>query len=128
MRTRKKVNGYTLIELIIVMVILAILSTVSLRTYADLQDDAKHSGAQGVAGALGSASAANYLLRMTKGPAGTTAITDCADAGALLTSGSLSAYAIASKPIASGAIETCTVDHVKPGPATAATFIAHGIS
>ena len=128
MRARRKANGYTLIELIIVIVILAILSTVSLRTYADLQDDAKHSGAQGVAGALGSASVANYALRSGVTSASTSAIADCVDVGNLLTPGSLSSYAIVAKPIAPGATESCTVDHVKPGAGTAATFTAHGIS
>ena len=128
MRTRRKQSGYTLIELIIVIVILAILSTVSMRTYADLQDDAKHASAQGVAGALASASVANYMLRLGKGPAGTIAVSDCADVAALLTTGSLESFVITPKPIANGSVEACTVDHVKPGTATAATFRAHGIS
>ncbi len=128
MRTRHKQNGYTLIELIIVMVIVAILSTVSLTTYANLQDDSKQASAQGVAGALGSAAVANYVLRSAgKGSASTRAIADCADVANLLTPGSLATFTISPKPIAAGAAETCTVDHVKPGSATAASFTAHGI-
>src|SRR5688572_2139259 len=128
MRTRRKQSGYTLIELIIVTVIVAILSTISLATYADMQDEAKRGAAQGVAGALGSASVANYMLRAGRGPAGTTAITDCVDVATLLTPGSLDSFVIASKAITSGGTETCTIDHVKPGANTAVTFTAHGIS
>jgi prepilin-type N-terminal cleavage/methylation domain-containing protein len=128
MRTRRNQQGYTLIELIIVMVIVAILSTVSIQTYANLQQDTKQAGAQGVAGALSSASVANYTLRsgnITSVP--TMAVTDCVDVGNLLVPGSLTSYAITAKPIAPGATATCTIDHVKSSPGTAATFTAHGV-
>ena len=129
MRTNRRQDGYTLIELLIVMVIVAILSTLSLTTYANLQDDTKHASAQGVAGALASASVANFMLRSAgKATGATQAIADCADVASLLTPGSLATFTIASKPIASGATESCTVDHVKPGTGTAATFTAYGIS
>ena len=129
MRARRKQDGYTLLELIIVIVIIGILSTVSIQTYANLQQDSKHAGAQGVAGALSSASVANYTLRSGNvSSASTLAISDCVHVGNLLLPGSLSSYAITAKPIAPGATETCTIDHVKPAPGTAATFTAHGIS
>ena len=127
MRQKRRHHGYTLIELLIVIVIVSILSTVSLRTYADLADESKMAGARGVAGALGSASAANFMLR-NKGPAGTIAISDCADNAGLLMPGSLQSFVITPKPIAPGATEFCTVDHIKPGAATAVTFTAYGIS
>ena len=129
MRARRKQDGYTLIELIIVMVIVAILSMVSIQTYANIQEDAKHSGAQGVAGALSSASVANYTLRsgnVTSVP--TMAVADCADVGNLLVAGALASYTIVAKPVVSGATENCTVDHKRPGQGTAATFTAHGVS
>ena len=129
MRPHRKQQGYTLVELIIVIVIIAILSTVSIQTYANLQQDSKLAGAQGVAGALSSASIANYTLRSGNvSSASTIAITDCVHAGNLLLPGSLANYTIAAKPVAPGATETCTIDHVKPAPGTAATFTAHGVS
>jgi len=129
MRTRRKQNGYTLIELLIVMVIVAILSTISLTTYANLQDDSKHASTQGVAGSLASASVANFMLRSAgRANASTQAIANCVDVANLLTPGSLTSFTIAAQPIASGATATCTVDHVKPGSGTAATFTAYGIS
>src|SRR6185436_2646181 len=98
MRAHRKQDGYTLIELIIVMVIIAILSTVSIQTYANLQQDTKHAGAQGVAGALSSASVANYTLRSGKVTSVTTiAIADCLHVGNLLVPGSLANYTITAK-------------------------------
>ena len=129
MRTRRKQEGYTLLELIIVIVIIGLLSTMSIQTYANLQQDSKHAAAQGVAGALSSASVANYTLRSGNVSAGSTiAITDCVHVGNLLLPGSLASYTIAAKPVPAGATETCTVDHVNPGAGTAATFTAHGFS
>lgn len=128
MRAHRKQKGYTLIELLIVVVIFAILSTLSIQTFANLQDDGKHATVQGVAGALASASTANYVLRSAKNAAQTRAIANCVDTAALLTNGSLRSVVIVPQAIAPGAMATCTVDHVKPGASTAATFIAHGVS
>jgi MSHA pilin protein MshA len=49
-----------MIELIIVIVILGILAAVALPKFLDISGDAKLSAAQGVAGALASASSINY--------------------------------------------------------------------
>ena len=128
MRTQRKQYGFTLIDMLTVMVIVAILSTISFATYATLQDDTKHASAQGVAGALASASVANYMLRSAGKATGSThPIADCTHVANLLTPGSLATYTIAAKPSAPGATESCTVDHQRPGAGTAVTFTAYGI-
>lgn len=57
---RSKQHGFTLIELVVVIVILGVLAATALPRYINLQGDAGDAVAQGVAGALSSALAMNY--------------------------------------------------------------------
>ena len=124
---RRKQKGFTLIELIIVIVIIAILAAVAIPKYLDLQNEAKKAATQGIAGALGSASAANYAIRSGI-PSKGAAVANCTDVGTLLQDGSMTGFTITAAAIAAGTTATCTVDHATPGSATSATFTGHGIS
>jgi len=55
-----KQKGFTLIELIVVIVILGILAAVALPKFIDLTSEALDASVQGVAGAVSSATAINY--------------------------------------------------------------------
>ena len=118
--------GFTLIELVVVIVILGVLSAVALPKFVNLSGEASTAAAAGVVASLSSASAINYAAKKA-GNASAVTVANCAATSGLLVGNQLpSGYTVVTTTACTapdGGTAVCTVSNTQTTKTASSSII-----
>lgn len=129
---RSQQSGFTLIELVIVIVILGVLAALAVPRFVNLEDNAQANALSANAAAMTSAMNINYAGCAVNNhdplQADCTAIANCSEVGTILSSGVPAGYTVTAAAIGAGngTTASCTLEQDATGDTTTFTAVRAG--
>jgi MSHA pilin protein MshA len=127
----RRISGFTLIELVVVIAILAIIAAVAIPKFLDLRSEARIASANGIAAAVSAGAALNFAKRLVTA-AGWSTVTACTNANlASVSQGDVLPLGVSiagTAGILDGAAGTCTLEYSVAAATATVTFYITGAS